>query len=77
MSGDFFYIFQLNKYLLTQGTHIRNLLPEGVIQQRRITNFINLIDELKGHRHEKSVSNKHVGDALGFQYEPLLYLTIF
>jgi hypothetical protein len=31
---------------------------------------------LTGHRHEKSMSNKHMGDGLGIQYELPPYLTI-
>jgi hypothetical protein len=29
---------------------------------------------LKGHWHEKRVSNKHMGDVLSLQYKPLPYL---
>jgi hypothetical protein len=36
-----------------------------------------LEDTLKGHWHEKRISSKHIGDALGFPFDPLLYLKIF
>jgi hypothetical protein len=45
---------------------------ECITQQHRHGAFITL----KGHCHEKSDSNKHVGDAFGLQYEPLNFLIV-